>query len=138
MLWKQSWNVILVFLSFFREFVYWGWIRSRDKIQNAIRCLRVRFVFDVFSLFVRHPFYIRHVISKITCCILLIDCSLIALLLMHICSAIVDMGPGPRTKAQRAVGRGLRDQAPRALGPYPLWLNKCPLMAISRQSICNH
>ena len=41
---------------------------------------------------------------------------------MHICLAIMDMGPGPRGKAQGAVGRDLGDSlglGPGALGPGP-------------------
>ena len=52
---------------------------------------------------------------------MLIDCILIAyrLPLMHICLAIMDMGPGPGTRAQKLLGRDLGDRSFWALGPGP-------------------
>ena len=66
-------------------------------------------------------------------------CPLIAyqLPLLHRFSAIMDMGPGPRTKTQELLGRGAGPVAfgPWAPvpGPYPLWLNRCASKAINRQ-----
>ena len=61
--------------------------------------------------------YILH----ITYYILPIDCLSIAyrLPLMPICSAIMDMGPGPGPRAQKLLGRDLGDRSFWALGPGP-------------------
>ena len=68
--------------------------------------------FNSYSLLARHAkakakatlmLWILHVISKTTRYVLRIDCWLIAywLPLMHICSAIMDMGPGRGPRAQK-------------------------------------
>ena len=65
--------------------------------------------------------YITYYILHITYYILPIDCLLIAyrLPLMPICSAIMDMGPGPGPRAQKLLGRGLGARSFWALGPGP-------------------
>ena len=55
-----------------------------------------------------------------------------------ICSAIIDMGPGPGPKAQGANVPGmLLGPLARVPRPYLLWLNICASRAITRQSIGN-
>ena len=57
--------------------------------------------------------YITYYILHITYYILPIDCLLIAyrLPLMPICSAIMDMGPGPGPRAQKLLGWDLGDRS---------------------------
>ena len=63
--------------------------------------------------------YISYYILHITHYILPIDCILIAyrLSLMLICSAIMDMGPGPGPRAQKLCGRDLGGPQLLGLGP---------------------
>ena len=75
-------------------------------------------------------------INTITCCILPIDCLLVALD-AHIFS---HNGYGPGTKDQGPEAAGPGPGGPQLLSPrvpYPLWLNICASRAINRQSISN-
>ena len=65
--------------------------------------------------------YITYYILHITYYILPIDCLLIAyrLPLMPICSAIMDMGPGPIAQKRRGPGPGPAQRPFWALGPDP-------------------
>ena len=81
-----------------------GWIRSGDEIRSAIKISRFDdcVMFDSLSW---NLLELRHVVNKSTCP------------LMHICSVIMDMGPGPRTRAQKL-------RIPRGLGlcPGPIFI----------------
>ena len=81
----------------------------------------------IFRLFLKIVLWIWHVIGKITCYILPIDCLSIAcrLPLMHICSTIVDMTWGTAAFGPWA----------RVPSPYPLWLDICASRAVNRPSI---
>ena len=93
---------------------YIGLDADRLTLQNAIRISRCQhFIICLFSL--ENVFQTRYVMSEITYYIFRIDCSP----LMLICSSIMDMGPRPRTKAQKLLGRGLRAHSFCSLGLGP-------------------
>ena len=79
-----------------------------------------RYVYTYIHICVYTYIYITYYILHITYYILPIDCLLIAyrLPLMPICSAIMDMGPGPGPRAQKLLGR-VPGQGPQLLGPGP-------------------
>ena len=64
-----------------------------------------------------HIYIYIYYLLYVTNYILPIECPSIAS--MHICSAIMDMGPGRRTNAQKLLGRGLGARSFWALGRGP-------------------
>ena len=81
-----------------------SWIRSGDAIQNALT--KSRFIHILLlEVYTSIRKFVRNTCAK-------------CLFLMHICSAIMDMGPGPRTKTQKLLGPGPGGPQLLSLGPW--------------------